>query len=440
MPTKNELKITSVKAREILNARGFPTLEAVVTLSSGIFSRVEVPTGLTINKFAAKDLYDGDHRRYQGKGMLLAANHINELIAPRLVGLSPTAQREIDLLLIELDASSDRRQLGANTMIAVSLAVAKAGAISEKKELFQYLRDYYQLTNSAKIPTPLFNMFSGGHHGDTNLDFKEFLLIPQSDSSTFKSTSCEAKAVRMVRAGAEIYHALGKILRENSYDSDTGLEGGYAPNMDSSLKALDMILAAVIKAGYTINKDFKLGLDIGSNHLYDIENKQYVFPLDNSYFNSQNLIGLYTEWLEKYPISYLEDGLANDDWDAWRQATVSLGDKLVLAGDELFASSLERIRRGIAERAGNALVLKPNQIGTLTETIECAKLAERQHYQLILSHRGGETNDDFIVDLAVALGAQYLKAGSLSRGERVAKYNRLMAIASLIPEAPVANS
>jgi len=427
--------IVSVKAREILNARGFPTLEASVMLASGLCSKAEVPIGIYSSKFAAQDLYDGDHRRYQGKGMLLAANHINELIAPRLVGLSATSQREIDLLLIELDASSDRRQLGANTMMAVSLAVARAGAMSENKELFKYLIDYYQLETSAKIPIPLFNMFSGGQHADTNLDFKEFLLIPQIDSPTFTGTSCEAQAVRMIRAGAEVYHALGKILRENSYDSDTGLEGGYAPNMDSSLKALDLIMAAIVSAGYEAKKDFMLGLDIGSSQLYDLNSKQYIFPLDNSYLSSQNLVGLYAEWLQKYPIIYLEDGLASDDWPAWRQATAAMGDKLILAGDELFASSLERLRRGIAEQAANAFVLKPNQIGTLTETIECAKLAGRQHYQLIVSHRGGETNDDFIVDLAVALGAKYLKAGSLSRGERVAKYNRLMAIAAIMTDS-----
>ncbi|MCF7860267.1 phosphopyruvate hydratase [Patescibacteria group bacterium] len=431
--TKAE-NIVSVKAREILNARGFPTLEASVTLSSGLSSKAEVPIGIYSSKFSAQDLYDGDHRRFQGKGMLLAANHINELIAPRLIGLAATAQREIDLLLIELDASPDRRQLGANTMMAVSLAVARAGAMSENKELFQYLSDYYQLNEISGIPTPLFNMFSGGHHADTNLDFKEFLLIPQPESDTFTSTSSEAQAVRMIRAGAEVYHALGKILRENSYDSDIGLEGGYAPNMDSSLKALDLMLAAVVSAGYEVKKDFVLGLDIGSSQLYDLNSKQYIFPLDNSYFSSQNLVALYTEWLQKYPIVYLEDGLASDDWSAWREATVSLGGKLVLAGDELFASSLERLRRGIAEQAANAFVLKPNQIGTLTETIECAKLAKRQHYQIIVSHRGGETNDDFIVDLAFALGAQYLKAGSLSRGERVSKYNRLMAIAAIMTE------
>jgi enolase len=239
----------------------------------------------------------------------------------------------------------------------------------------------------------------------------------------------------MVRAGAEIFHALGKLLRESGYDVDTGLEGGYAPDMDSSLKALDLILAAIIKAGYKPNIDFNLGLDIGSARLYDESAKQYVFALDNSYFSAQNLVGLYNDWLQKYPLVYLEDGLAADDWTAWRQATASLGGKLVLAGDDLFSSSLERLRRGIAEKAANAIVIKPNQIGTLTETIECAKLAQRQHYQLVVSHRTGETNDDFIVDLAVALGAQYLKAGALSRGERVAKYNRLTEIAAIMAAA-----
>jgi enolase len=237
---------------------------------------------------------------------------------------------------------------------------------------------------------------------------------------------------KIVRAGAEVYHALAKILISAGYDSDTGLEGGYSPDMDSSLKALDLILAAITRAGYRVEDDFNLGLDIGSAQLYNKEDNQYIFTLDNLYFSATNLVSLYEEWLNKYPITYLEDGLAADDWPAWRQATAALGDKLVLAGDDLFTSSIERLRRGIAEQAANAFVLKPNQIGTLTETIECAKLAQRQNYRLIVSHRGGETNDDFIVDLAVALGAQFIKAGSLSRGERVAKYNRLTEIAMII--------
>ncbi len=432
MPKKLANQIAALSAREILDARGYPTLEVTVTLASGQRAKASVPVGLKPSRFGAKDLHDGDRRRFHGKGVLLAANHINELIAPRLLGLSVTDQEQIDRLLIDLDATPDRRQLGANTMMSVSLAVARAAALSEGVELFIYLRSHFQLSEPVCVPTPLFNMFSGGHHADTNLDFQEFLLVPQASSPVFSASACEGKAERMVRAGAEVFHALGKILRESGYDSDTGLEGGYAPDMDSSLKALEMMLAAVIKAGYQPKTDFCLGLDIGSAQLYDEGAQQYIFALDNAYFSSQSLLGLYNEWLQKYPLVYLEDGLSDEDWPAWRQVTSALGDKLILAGDDLFASSIERLRRGIAEQAANALVLKPNQIGTLTETIECAKLAQRQHYQLIVSHRGGETNDDFIVDLAVALGAQYLKAGSLSRGERVSKYNRLTEIAAIM--------
>ncbi len=432
MPKISDSKIAALSAREILDARGYPTLEVVLTLASGQKVKASVPVGLKSSRFGAQDLRDGDRRRHQGKGVLLAANHINELIAPRLVGLSATSQEEIDRLLIDLDGTADRRQLGANTINAVSLAVARAGAASTGLELYAYLIDHFKLPAPACVPTPLFNMFSGGRHADTNLDFQEFLLVPQKNSNAFLATTCEGKAERMVRAGAEVFHALGKILRESGYDTDTGLEGGYAPDMDSSLKALELMLAAVIRAGYQPQVDFNLGLDIGSAQLYDESAQQYIFSLDNSCLSSQSLVGLYNDWLQKYPIIYLEDGLADDDWPAWREATASLGDKLVLAGDDLFVSNIERLRRGIAEQAANAIVLKPNQIGTLTETIECAKLAQRQHYQLIISHRGGETNDDFIVDLAVALCAQYLKAGSLSRGERVSKYNRLTEIAGLM--------
>jgi enolase len=431
MPNTNIDKIAALSAREILDARGYPTLEVLVVLESGRKAKASVSVGLQPSRFEAKDLHDGDRKRYQGRGVLLAANHINELIAPRLIGLPVNEQEKIDRLLVDLDGTANLRQLGANTITAVSLAVARAAAVSENKELFVYLAEHFQLT-SPTIPVPLFNMFSGGSHADTNLDFQEFLLIPQSNSPAFTATTRESGAEKMIRAAADIFHALGKILREAGYDTDVGLEGGYAPDMDSSPKALDMILAAVIKAGYEPRVDFCLGLDIGSAQLYDENSKQYIFAIDNSYFSSQNLVDLYNEWLQRYPIIYLEDALSDDDWSAWRQATAALGDKLILAGDDLFAGSAERLRRGIAEQAANAIILKPNQIGTLTALVECAKLARRQHYQVIISHRGGETNDDFIVDLAVALNAQYLKAGSLSRGERVAKYNRLTEIASLI--------
>ena len=432
MPKKNDNLIAALSAREILNACGYPTLEATLTLSSGQKVKASVPVGSSPGVFGAKDLHDGDRRRYQGRGVLLAANHINELIAPRLLGISVDKQEEIDRILIDLDATPDRRQLGANTIYAVSVVVARAGALSSGLELFTYISSHFKLAQPVCVPTPLFNMFNGGSYADTNLDFQEFLLVPQKESPTFIASTCEGKAERMVRAGAEVFHALGKLLCESGYDVDTGLEGGYAPDMDSSLKALELMLAAIVKAGYKPRIDFNLGLDIGSARLYDENAKQYIFALDNSYFSAQSLLSLYNDWLQKYPLVYLEDGLAADDWPAWREVTASLGDKLLIAGDNLFSSSLERLRRGIAEKAANAIVIKPNQIGTLTETVECAKLAQRQNYQLVISHRAGETNDDFIADLAVALCAQYLKAGSLSRGERVAKYNRLSEIAAIM--------
>jgi enolase len=432
MPKTTLNQISNLSAREILNSSGYPTLEASLTLSSGQVVKASVPVGIRSNNLGAQDLYDGDKRRYQGRGVLLAANHINEVIAPRLKNISVLEQEKIDLLLIDLDASSDRRQLGANTMTVVSLVVARAAALSENKELFTYLIDHFNLPVPQCVPAPLFNMFNGGRHADTNLDFQEFLLVPHKNSPAFSASFCEGKAEKMVRAGTEIFHVLGRLLLASNYDTDTGLEGGYAPDMDSSLKALEMMMAAVVKAGYKLEEDFSLGLDIGSSYLYDEENSKYIFTLDNGYLSSSNLISLYDDWLQKYPLIYLEDGIAAEDWPAWREATTRLGSKLILAGDDLFVSSLERLRKGIAQQTANAIVIKPNQIGTLTETIECAKLAHRQNYKIILSHRGGETNDDFIVDLATAVSAEFLKAGAPTRGERVAKYNRLMEIADIM--------
>jgi len=323
MPKKSDNLISSIHAREILDARGYPTLEVVVTLGSGQRAKASSPVGLRISRFGAKDLHDGDKRRHQGRGVLLAANHINELVAPRIVGMPANAQEEIDRLLIDLDGTPDKRQLGANTMIALSLAIARAGAMSENLELYEYLISHYKLNKPSCVPTPLFNLFSGGHHADTNLDFQEFLLVPQKDSPVFLASTCEGKAERMVRAGAEVFHVLGKLLNESGYDTDTGLEGGYAPDMDSSLKAMDLMLAAIIKAGYKPKTDFCLGLDIGSTQLYDESAKQYIFPLDNVYFSTQSLVGLYNEWLQKYPLVYLEDGLADDD--CWQSRTFAPG-------------------------------------------------------------------------------------------------------------------
>ena len=414
-------KIKNISAREILDTRGNPTIEVRVTLDNGLFAKASVPSGTSTGKYEAFELRDGDSKRYEGLGVLRAIKKIEELIAPKLIGLDPSKQSEIDKKIIELDGTKNKTNLGANSTLAVSLACARVAAVSKKQELFEYLKNTFSFSDQIKIPVPLFNIFNGGKHADTNLDFQEFLLIPKKSS-----------AKKMVQVGAEIFHELGKVLKESNYDTDTGLEGGYAPDLDSSVEAIELILAAAIRAGYNPGIDLHLGVDVGSSVLYEAETKKYLFPLDNVYFSSANLIGLYDEWFKKYPFIYLEDGLAEDDFENWRELTKELGDKMLLAGDDLFATNSDRLRQGLKEKAANAIIIKPNQVGTLTETVECIKLAKKHGYKVIMSHRSGETNDDFIVDLAIASGADYLKAGSLSRGERLAKYNRLLEIEEMI--------
>ena len=413
-------KIKKIIAREILDARGWPTLEVEVFLEKNISARASVPGSVSVGSYEARELRDGDHKRYQGQGVLKAVSLVNELISSRLAGKDIADQSALDKLLIELDGSKDKSKIGANTLLAVSLACARAGAAAAGKELFAYLRDIYGLA-APKLPVPMFNLFCGGQHADTSLDFEEFLIIPKRN-----------KMPEMIRQGAEIFQALGEELRAAGYDSDVGLEGGYAPDLDSSIAALELIMAASLRSGYQPGKDVNLGIDIGSSILFDVQNKRYVFPLDKAYFSAANLIGLYDSWLKRFPISYLEDPLAEDDWDNWHSMTAELGGSLMIAGDDLFATNSERLRRGLQEKTANAITIKPGQAGTLTETVECIKLANKHNYRVIVSQRSGETNDDFIADLAVAAGADYLKAGSLSRGERVAKYNRLLAIAAIL--------
>ncbi len=413
-------KIKNISAREILNSRGLPTIEVQVFLDNGLQDIASVPSGSIFGEYEAWDLQDGDSRRYSGKGVLKAIRKIKEIISPALIGQKVTEQEAIDQILINLDGTSHKSNLGSNATLAVSLAIARVAAKSKKQELFVYLQKTFSL-NSAKIPQPLFNMFNGGKYADTNLDFQEFLLIPKLGS-----------AGEMIRLGAEVFKELGNVLHESGYDTDTGAEGGYAPNLDSSLEALEFILAAALRAGYNPGKDLYLGIDVGSSVLYEEEEKKYIFPLDQAYFSSDNLMGLYTEWLKKYPLIYLEDGLASNDWSAWKELTAALGAKMLIVGDDLFTTNISRLSQGIKEKAANAIIIKPSQTGTLSETVACLKLAQRHNYKIIISQRSGETNDDFIVDLAVASGADYLKAGSLSRGERVTKYNRLMKIADLI--------
>ncbi len=414
-------KIKNIFAREILDSRGQPTVEAKVVLDNGLEAKAGVPAGASTGAYEAVELRDGDGRRYEGKGVLRAVKKIEEIIAPKLKGFDTAKQMEIDQALIDLDGTTNKKNLGANAILSVSLACARAAALSAKKGLFIYLRETFGFAEPAKpkLPVPLFNIFNGGKHADTNLDFQEFLIIPKA-----------GEAAEMVRMGAEVFHKLGEILREAGYDTDVGAEGGYASDLDSSVEAIELILAAIVKSGYKPGEDFRLGVDVGSSVLYEPASKKYVFSLDNAYFTTANLIGLYEAWLKKYPFLYLEDGLAEDAWEDWRELTAALGDKLLIVGDDLFVTNSARLRRGLAEKAANAIIIKPNQIGTLSETIDCLKLAQKHNYKIIISHRSGETNDDFIVDLAVAANADYLKAGSLARGERLAKYNRLMEIAA----------
>jgi len=413
-------KIKSIVAREILDSRGWPTIEAKVVLDNNLQAKASVPSGLSTGSYEAWELRDGDPKRYSGRGVLQAVNKVNEVIAPRLVNQDIKDSKAIDQIIIDLDGTKNKKNLGANATLAVSLACARAAALNTGEELFVYLKKAFSLAE-PKIPVPLFNIFNGGKHADTNLDFQEFLIIPK-----------RMPAKEMVRLGSEVFQELGKVLKEADYDTDTGAEGGYAPDLDSSIEALEFIMAAALRAGYQPGQSVYLGIDVGSSLLYESDSQKYIFPLDNAYFSTANLLGLYQEWLKKYPLVYLEDGLAEDAWSGWQELTATLGAKMLIVGDDLFATNIDRLREGLSKQAANAIIIKPNQVGTLTEAIDCLLLAQKHGYQIIVSHRSGETNDDFIVDLAVATGADYLKAGSLSRGERLAKYNRLLEIADLI--------
>jgi enolase len=416
------MKIKEIKAREILDSRGFPTVEATVILENGTAAKASVPAGVSIGYFEAEELRDNNPKRYGGKGVLRAVENINTEINSALKGSDVFKQAEIDNKMIELDGTKNKGRLGANAILAVSLSCARAGSLAREENLFEYLSQIYGFSGEYKIPTPCFNIFNGGKHADTNLDFQEFMIIP------IKKTSFKEK----LRLGAEVFYELGKILKKSGFDTDVGAEGGYAPDMASSIQALEFMLSAAISAGYNPGEDVVLGIDIGSSELFDQDRGKYIFKRDREYFAADNLIGLYGEWLRNFPIAYLEDGLSEGQWDDWKKLTKELGNKMMLVGDNLFATNSNRLRRGLKEKIANSIIIKPNQAGTLSETIECAELAKKHNYKIVVSHRSGETNDDFIADLAVALRADFIKAGSLSRGERVAKYNRLMEIEEII--------
>jgi len=412
-------KIVQVAAREILDSRGDPTVEAKIILDNGLMAKASVPSGASTGVHEAHELRDGDLERYGGKGVLRAIANISEVIGPKIIGEDITELSKIDHLMLELDGTANKEKLGANAILAISMACARAGALATGQELYSYLASSYGFsTSNYRLPTPSFNIFNGGKHADTNVDFQEFMIIPLVDTLVAEK----------IRLGSEVFQALGRLLKDNGLDTDLGNEGGYAPNMPSSEMVIDFIIKAIQMAGYIPQGQVGLGLDVGSSELYDEASGRYIFKLDQWQLTAAELINKYKEWALKYPLVSIEDGLAEDDWDNWQILTQELGSQLLLIGDDLFVTQAERLRQGVEKKVANAILIKLNQVGTVSETIDCIKLAQQSGYKIMISHRSGETTDDFIADLAVAVGAEYIKSGSLARGERLAKYNRLMEI------------
>ncbi|MDZ7798306.1 MAG: phosphopyruvate hydratase [Patescibacteria group bacterium] len=410
--------IKNIKAIEILDSRGNPTVQTKITLKNGVSAKASVPSGASTGEHEAHELRDQDQERYNGLGVLKAVDNVNKIMAKKLKNQDVSKQKEIDKRLIELDNTKNKSKLGANAILSVSLACARAGAKVKGQPLYKYIRETYNFKKKKRFPIPMMNIFNGGKHADTNLDFQEFMIVPVLEKNIDDK----------IRVGAEIFHVLGQILREKGYDTDVGNEGGYAPDIDHTIDALDMIMTAIKRAGYEPGRDVFLATDVGASILYDQKKKEYIFKLDNSSLSSDQLIELYSTWLKKYPFISIEDGLDEDDFSGWQKMNHELGDKVMLVGDDLFVTNIKRLEKGIKEKLANAILIKPNQIGTLSETIDCINLAQKNKFKINVSHRSGETNDDFISDLAFACGADFIKAGAPSRGERLAKYNRLLEI------------
>ena len=409
----SQAKIQSVHAREILDSRGNPTIKTTVTVQSGITGVASVPSGASIGTHEALELRDGDPTRYLGKGVLKAVANVKNIISTQVIGMDSIQQEELDNLLLRLDGTVAKSNLGANAILSVSMAAAQASAKTLGLPLFDYLgkKDKYRL------PVPLVNILNGGSHADNNVDIQEFMIVPAGSPSFSEA----------IRAVAEVFHNLKKILKQNGYSTAVGDEGGFAPNLKSNEEALDLILESIQKAGYSQGKDIWLALDVAASEFF--EDNYYVFKKsDGSRKNTGQMLEFYQALVKNYPIISIEDGFAEDDWDGWNALTKALGHKIQLVGDDIFVTNIERFQEGINRNIANSILIKLNQIGTLTETTATVKLAQEKGYSTVISHRSGETEDTFIADLSVALDAGQIKSGSLSRSERVAKYNRLLEI------------
>jgi enolase len=406
------MEIASVRAREILDSRGNPTVEVEVFLRDGPSGRAAVPSGASTGAHEALELRDGDPHRYRGKGVRQAVANVNQVIGPRLAGLSPFDQEAIDRLLLELDGTPNKARLGANAVLGVSLAVAHAAARARGEPLYRYLGG----ESAHLLPTPLFNILNGGRHARGGVDFQEFMVVPVG-APTF------AEALRW---GAEVYHALGRLLEERGLATNVGDEGGFAPALPRNQEALELVLEAIEAAGRRPGEEVALALDAAASELY--RDGLYRLEREGRALDASGMVSLWEEWCSRYPIVSIEDGLAEDDWEGWALLTARLGRRVQLVGDDLFVTNVERLRRGIQAGAANAVLVKPNQIGTLSETLQAIGLARSARYACIISHRSGETEDTTIADLAVATGAGQIKTGAPARGERTAKYNQLLRI------------
>jgi enolase len=414
-------KIVYIKGREILDSRGNPTVEAEIRLESGAFALAAVPSGASTGKREALELRDGDKKRYNGKGTLTAVDNINNTIAPKVYGIEANNQEELDKILIALDGSPDKSILGANAILAVSMAAARASAIEQNITLYRYLSG----DAAHVLPVPMSNIINGGEHADNNVDIQEFMIMPLGAPS-FKEA---------LRWNAEVFHALGKILKNLGFATGVGDEGGYAPNLKSNEAALMVIKAAIYEAGYTPGKDIYIALDSAASSFYDEETGKYLF--EGKLVDSEYLIKYYEKIVPKYNIVSIEDGLAEDDKDGWVELNKRLGGKIQIMGDDLFVTNPKLIEEGIAKKCANSVLIKLNQIGTVTETIEAINMAHKAGWTCIISHRSGETCDTFIADLAVAMNTGMIKTGSLSRSERIAKYNQLLRIEEDLGSAAV---
>lgn len=407
--------IEYIEAREILDSRGNPTVEVDVVLEDGVVGRAAVPSGASTGVHEAVELRDGDKKRYMGKGVLKAVENVNKEIAPALVGLDALEQVDIDRTMLDLDGTENKGRLGANAILGVSMATARAAAQYLELPLFKYLGGYHTVT----LPVPMANIINGGAHADNSVDFQEFMIMPVG------AESCR-EGIRMI---TEVFHNLKAILKGRGYSTAVGDEGGFAPNLKSNEEACEVIMEAIAKAGYKAGDDLMIALDPATSEIYDEKTGKYKLAWSTGEeLSSAEMADYWTSWVEKYPIISIEDGMAEDDWEGWKVLTDKIGDKVQLVGDDLFVTNTKRLGRGIEEGIGNSILIKVNQIGTLTETFEAVEMAKRANYTAVISHRSGETEDAFIADLVVGLETGQIKTGSLSRSDRLAKYNQLMRI------------